>query len=119
MEGVELLFMNDNSMAEAVHYRRKSNDKDIFELMIRLIYLELRGCFILHIIWVAGTRQIVVGIDFFPRGCLTDGIVSFGSILDLVPLNKIAFECSTSLLPWVQTCIGMNSIEPCTPEGWF
>ena len=106
-------------MAEAVYYWVNSIDKDIFELMIRLIYLELRGCFILHIIWVAGTRQIVVGIYFFPRGCLTDGIVSFGSILDLVPLNKIAFECSTSLLPWVQTCIGMNSIEPLTPEGWF
>ena len=65
MEGAELFFMNDNSMAEAVYYRRKSNDKDIFELMVRLVYLELRGCFRLHIILVAGTRQISAEIDGF------------------------------------------------------
>ena len=55
----------------------------------------------------------------FSSGCLTDGISSSGSILDFVPLNKTAFERLVSLLPWLQTWIGVNNIEPLTPEGWF
>ena len=66
IEGVELLFLTDNSVAEALYYRGNSSDKEIFELMLRLFYLELRGCFVLHIIWVAGTRQTEAGIYVFP-----------------------------------------------------
>ena len=58
MEGVELFFMNENYMEEAVYYQGNSSNKEIFELMLRLVYLYMRGCFRLHIIWVAGTRQI-------------------------------------------------------------
>ena len=119
MEGVELFFMTKNSVAEAVYYRGNSIDKDIFEFMIRLVYLELRGCFILQIIWVAGTRQIEVGIYGFSRSCLTDGIASSGSILEFLPLDETAFERSVSLFPWVRIWIGVNNIEPLTPEGWF
>ena len=43
MEGVELLFLTDNSVAEALYYRENSNDKDIFELMPLLLYLDLGG----------------------------------------------------------------------------
>ena len=64
MEEVELIFLTDNSVAEAIYYQGNSIDKDILELMLRLVYLELRGCFILKIIWIAGTRQIARGIYF-------------------------------------------------------
>ena len=36
-----------------------------------------------------------------------------------MPLHETAFERLESLLPWVQTCIGVNNIEPFTPDGWF
>ena len=39
--------------------------------------------------------------------------------LEFGPLNKTAFECLEELLPWVQTCIRLNNIEPLTPDGWF
>ena len=65
IEGVELFFLTNNSMAETVYYWGNSSDKEIFELMLRLVYLELRGFFRSHIIWVAGTRQIAVVIDVF------------------------------------------------------
>ena len=58
MEGVELFFITENSVVEAMYYWGKSSNKGIFELMLRLVYLELRGCFRLNIIWVAGKRQI-------------------------------------------------------------
>ena len=47
MEGVELFFLTDKSVAESVYYQGNSSYKGIFELMLRLVYLELRGCFIL------------------------------------------------------------------------
>ena len=50
MEGVELLFLTENSLAEAVYYQVKSINKDIFELMLQLVYLDRRRCFILHTI---------------------------------------------------------------------
>ena len=36
-----------------------------------------------------------------------------------MPLNETDFEHSVSLLPWVQTWIGVNNFETLTPEGWF
>ena len=64
-------------------------------------------------------RQIASGIDSFSRGFLTDRKASSGSILGFVPLNETAFERSETLFTWVQKWIGVNNIEPLTPEGWF
>ena len=103
----------------AVYYQRNYIDKDIFELMPQLVYLYMRGCFRLHIILLAGTRQIAAEIYGFSRGHLTYGIVSYSSILDFVPLNDTACDHSASIFPWVKTWIGVNNIQPLTPEGWF
>ena len=56
---------------------------------------------------------------WFSKVFFTDGIASSGSIFDFMPLNETDFERLASLLPWVQTCIGLNKIETLTPEGWF
>ena len=37
IEGVELFFLTNNSMAETVYYWGNSSDKEIFELMLRLV----------------------------------------------------------------------------------
>ena len=66
--------MTDNSVAKAVYYQVNSSNKEIFELMLRLVYLELKGCFVLHIIWVSVTRQIAAGMYGLSRGCLIDWI---------------------------------------------
>ena len=55
-------------------------------------------------------RQIAAGIDGFSRGCLTYKIASSGSILEFVPLNETFFELLVSLLPLVQTWVGVNNI---------
>ena len=39
MEGVELFFLTDNSVTEAVYYWGNSSYKEIFELILRLVYL--------------------------------------------------------------------------------
>ena len=118
-EEVELLFLADNSVAEDVYYRGNFSDKEIFQLMLRLVYLQLRGCYRLHSMWISETSQIAAVIYGFSRVCLTDGIASSGSILYFMPLNETAFESQATLLTWVQTWIGVNNIEPLTTEGWF
>ena len=57
--------MTDNYVEEYMYYRGKSRDKEIFELVLQLVYLELRVCFRLYIIWVAGTRLILTVIYGF------------------------------------------------------
>ena len=115
MDEVEIFFLAGRYMAETMYYRGNSRNKNIFELILRLVYLEPRGCFRLHIIWVAGTKQITTGIDGFSRGCLIYRISSSGSILDFVLLNETPFECFMSIFPWVRTWIGVNNIEPLNP----
>ena len=119
MEGVELFFLTNNSMAEAVYYQGNYSDKDIFESMLRLVYLELMRLFkITHNLGSRDKANIGKNICF-PRGCLTDGIDPPGFILDFGPLNETAFDISVSVLPWVRICIGVNNIKPLTHEGWF
>ena len=43
MEGLELLFITEIYVGEAVYYQGKSSDKDVFELMLWLVYLDIRG----------------------------------------------------------------------------
>ena len=119
MEGVELFFRTNNSVAEAVYYQGNSSGKEIFESMLRLVYLELTRLF--KMTHNLGSRdEANSGNDIcFSRGCLTYGIDSPGFILYFVPLNETAFELSVSLLPWVRICIVVNNIETLTHEGWF
>ena len=44
MEGLELLFLTDKYVAEAVYYWGNYSNKEIFKLMLQLVYLEVR-CF--------------------------------------------------------------------------
>ena len=39
MGGVEILFLTDNSVGYAKYYQENSSNKEIFELMLRLVYL--------------------------------------------------------------------------------
>ena len=87
--------------------------------MLSLVYLDLGDCFVFHIIWIVGTRKIVSGIYGFSRGCLIERIALSGSILDFVHLNETAFDILVLMLPCVHTCIGVNNIEPLTPDGFF
>ena len=119
MDGIELLSLTENSVEKAIYYRGNSCNKEIFEMVPRLIYFELRGCFRLHIIWVDGSRRIVAGIDGFYRGFMMDGIDSLGSVLEFVPLKKTTTENLTTMLQWVKACIGVITIKALTPEGWF
>ena len=90
--------MEDNSVTGSMYHWVNSSNNDIFELMLRIIYLDLRGCFRLHIIRVAVTVKIVAGIYGCSRGRLKYGVATSGLILYILPLNETEFEYSITLL---------------------
>ena len=85
------IFLVENGVSEAVYCWGNSINKELFELLFNIVYLDLRGCFKLHILCLDGTRQIAAGIYVFSGGGLTYGIVTSGSILYCFPLNKTSF----------------------------
>jgi len=76
MKGFELLLCTEKSTSECCYYTGTYSDLKIFALILRMLYSELRGFFKLHLIWVAGTRQIATGIDDFSRGDLTGQVMN-------------------------------------------
>ena len=45
----------DNSTAESVYYKGNSSSQHLFELVLCLRKLEMRGVLVLHVVHVAGT----------------------------------------------------------------
>ena len=62
------IFLVENGVSEAVYCWGNSINKELFELLFNIVYLDLRGCFKLHILCLDGTRQIAAGIYVFSGG---------------------------------------------------
>jgi hypothetical protein len=63
IRGAEVFLFTDNSTAEAVFFKGNSTSERLFELMLRLRKIEMKGDLLLHVIHVAGTRMIEEGAD--------------------------------------------------------
>ena len=101
--------MTENGVYEAVYYQGNSINQEIFDLLLRLLYLDLRGCFKWHI-YVSGTRNIASGTDGFSRWYLIESISTTVPNLYFVQLNNTVFENSPMLVCWVQNYIGLKNI---------
>ena len=66
--GSGAFLFTENSMSESIYYEVKLSYQEIFELMFYLVYLKIKGCFRLKIIWVYGTRHIAAVVEEFYRG---------------------------------------------------
>jgi hypothetical protein len=69
----EVFIFTDNSTAEAVYCKGNSSSKPLFELVLRLRQLEMRGNLIMHMVHVAGTRMQAEGADRSSRGTTRQG----------------------------------------------
>jgi hypothetical protein len=90
----------------------------LFELVLRLRTLEMKGRLFIHLIWVAGTRMIEQDTDGLSREDLSNGVMAGDSMLFHVPLNKDAFSRSPALRDWLSK-YPIPSWEVLTAEGWF
>ena len=117
--GSESFIFTDNSVAKAGFYKGNSDNRHLFQLVLRLRNLELRGSLKLHVIHVAGHRMITQGTDGLSRGDYTSGVMAGDHMLSFVPLHQSAIERSPSLLHWLQEWIPQPNIVPLTPSDWF
>jgi hypothetical protein len=119
LQGAEVFMFTDNTTAEGAFFRGTSSVKPLFELVVRLKTLELRGEFQLHMIHVAGTRMIAQGTDGLSRGNIGEGVMAGEAMASFVPLHQTAIEREPRVLEWIREWIGDNTIHPLSPEGWF
>jgi hypothetical protein len=117
----EVFLFTDNSTAESVYYKGNSSSRPLFELMLRLRQLEMKGSLVLQVVHVAGTRMQAEGADGSSRGDQTTGVMSGHSILSYVPLHLSAPELEPGLVDWFQSWWDMRrgTLEHLKPEGWF
>jgi hypothetical protein len=121
LSGAEVFIFTDNSTAEAVFYKGNSSSKTLFELMLRLRELEMRGDLKLHMIHVAGTRMQDEGADGSSRGDHATGVMNGTHILQYIPLHQSALEVAPKLEEWIRGCWTKErgELNFLTPEDWF
>jgi hypothetical protein len=88
LDGCEVFIFTDNTTAEAAFYKGNSSSKHLYELVLCLRELEMKGILRLHVIHVAGTRMQAEGADGTSRGDHATGVMSGDLVLDYVPLHK-------------------------------
>lgn len=74
-----MFICTDNDVSEACYYYATSTLQELFELIVHLKLLELRGGIKVHIIRVAETHHIASRIDGFSRRNLSKGIMQGGA----------------------------------------
>jgi hypothetical protein len=117
--GAELFIFTDNAVAEAGFYKGNSDNRHLFQLVLRLRQLELMGSLKLHVVHIARHRMIAQGTDGLSRGDYTSGVMAGDSMLSFVPLHQTAVERAPLLLPWIREWVPHPNIEPLSPREWF
>ena len=77
MTGRELRLATDNMTCETTFYRGSSTSRALHELMVDLRLLTIRGNFVLHVVHIAGTRMIEIGVNGLSRGETHLGALNF------------------------------------------
>jgi hypothetical protein len=97
LDGCEVFLYTDNQTAEGAYSKGKAGSRSLFELIVMLYKFQMEFDFILHVIWIAGTRMIQQGTDGLSRG-EENGLATCGlSLGGMVPLHLNAIERSPAL----------------------
>ena len=115
--GCEVWMATDNSTAEASFYKGRSSSPELDAMVLELRLLAIAGNFILHLVHIAGTRMIEIGIDALSRGELQAGALAKATTAHIIPLHLHPLERSTELAHWLSSWLFDFSIA--SPEDWF
>jgi hypothetical protein len=116
--GCEIFLFTDNFVAERAYFRGTASTKLLFDLVLRLRVLQMKGDIFLHLIWCAGTRMIMQGADGLSRGNLDNGVMVGRHMLEYVPIHLSALERSTLLKEWLDGWVGEDTLF-FDEEDWF
>jgi hypothetical protein len=116
LAGAELYLFTDNSVAEAAFFKGTSSNRALFDLIIRLMHLEIQHSLSLHVIHVAGHRMQAQGTDGLSRGDTLSGIMRGQSHLMFAPLHLSACDRSQGVVSWCTSRLQANQrLHPLLP----
>ena len=72
-----------------------------------------------HLIHMAGTRMIAVGVDGLSRGQLGEGTMAGDSILKHIPLHLSVCSRSHMVEQWIRSWWVEDDLQLLTSHGWF
>ena len=87
LNDTELFLFTENWVSESVFYKGTSRSTLLIETVLKLHGIQMEGILILHVVPIAGTRMIEVGIDGLFRGNNLGGIIRGIYPLQFIPLN--------------------------------
>ena len=115
--GREVWLATDNTTAASAFTKGSSSSATLHAMVTELRLLALQGNFELHLVHIAGTRMIEIGVDGLSRGELQLGALD-DATLGLVPLHLASIQRSPALRGWLDSWLGgeWNLAEP---NDWF
>jgi hypothetical protein len=97
LQGHELFLFTDNSTAEAAFFKGASTSEKLFDLVLRLRNLRMRGELFIHMVHISGTRMIWSGLMVCPEETTTLGsclvMQCYISFLSLKMLESVQQAC--------------------------
>ena len=98
----EIYLFTDNAVAEYAYCTGNSTSPYLFDLVLRLYQLSVKGECIIHVIHIPGTLMIAIGVDGLSRGVVNEGLLSSkeGKLMNYIKLHLTAFERSRGLFDW-------------------
>jgi hypothetical protein len=102
LDGCELLLYTDNKTAEGSFFWRTAKTRALFELFVTLYKLQMQFDFILHLVWISGTRMIQQGTDGLSGGEKNILATCGMSLGGMVHLHLSATAQSAMLEDWIR-----------------
>ena len=65
---IYLFVFTDNIVSESVYYKCVLKSPMLFEIVLQLLQVQMKGCLIIRVIHIVGTRMEASGIDGISRG---------------------------------------------------
>jgi hypothetical protein len=110
----------DNQTAEGAYSKGTAGSRSLFESIVMLYKLQMEFDFILHVIWIAGTRMIQQGTDGLSRGEENSLATCELSLGGMVPLHLDAIERSPALKDWIRGWWSTGrELLMTEPRDWF
>lgn len=107
------------AVAEACFYKGTSNSIPLFNLILRMRRVELRGGLKINLIHVSGRMMIAQGSDGLTRGNLLEEVMVGENMLNFIPLHLTAIERSSSLLGWLESWAPDKILRLLRPVDWY
>ena len=115
---MEIFVFTDNLFFESVLYKGISKSLLLFEIVLCIHQVQMKGELIIHIVNIAGTRMIEAGIDGLYIVNNLGGVMRDMEPFQFVPLGKVYTKISDNLVPWLRY-LWVGTLTPLEAMGWF